>query len=84
MNEEILVVRKVNRNVYKKFKQIATEEETSIGTAVTEAMKYWLEAKQKKKKPNPKNLLKLNGIIKAGKKVRWSEQIDEILYGGRS
>jgi hypothetical protein len=36
---------------------------------------------KKKQKIDIKNLEKLEGFIKARKKVRWSEQIDEILYG---
>ena len=34
-----------------------------------------------KKKYDPKNLLKISGVIKTKKKVRWSEEIDETLYG---
>ena len=83
MENETLVVRKVNKKVYKRFRAKALEEDASIGEAITEAMQVWLGVKQKKKKkPDPKNLLKLNGIIKAGKKVRWSEEIDSTLYGG--
>lgn len=82
--KDTLVVRRVNKHVYRRFKQKALEEETNIGEAVTEAMEYWLEAKQIKKKIDIKNLLKLNGLIKIGKQVRWSEQVDEILYGGQS
>jgi len=78
---DTLVVRKVNKRVYKRFRQKALEEDTNIGEAVTEAMEYWLDVKQKKKKNDVKNLLKLNGIIKTAKKVNWSNQIDKTLYG---
>jgi len=81
MQKESLVVRKVDKRVYRKFRQKAFEEETNIGDAVTEAMRYWLEAKQKIKRANVKNLLKLKSLIKVGKRVRWSQQIDEVLYG---
>lgn len=36
---------------------------------------------KKKVKPDPRNLAKLSGIIKTKKKVKWSEEIDEFLYG---
>jgi len=80
----MLVVRKVRKDVYKKFKQKALEEDENVGEALTEAMQYWMKAKRKKEKINVANLLKLNGIVKAGKRVRWSEQVDEILYGGKA
>lgn len=82
--KDTIVVRKVNKRVYKRFKQKALEEETNIGEAVTEAMEHWLEEKRIEEKIDIKNILKLNGLIKTGKKVRWSEQIDQTLYGGRS
>lgn len=80
--DEMLVVRKVNKRVYRRFRQRALDENKNVGEAVTEAMEYWLREKERKKKPNIKNLLKMNGIIKTGGKVRWSEEIDEVLYGG--
>ena len=77
-----MVVRRVNKRVYREFKRKTVEENTSIGKAITDAMLYWLKMKNEVRKSNPKGLLKLNGIIKAGKHVRWSEEIDEVLYGG--
>lgn len=82
MQDQILVIRKVNRGVYKRFRQKALEEESSVGDAVTEAMRCWLEEKKKGGKAGIKTLPRLNGIVKAGKRVRWSEQIDDVLYGG--
>jgi hypothetical protein len=82
MKKGTLVARKVNRSVYRRFRQKALEAKESVGNAVTEAMEYWLKAKHLDKQPNPEKLLQLNGIIKAGKRVRWSEEIDEILYRG--
>ncbi|MCS7364962.1 MAG: hypothetical protein NDF54_05950 [archaeon GB-1867-035] len=38
----------------------------------------WLK---EKKQVNPEDLLQIIGIIKTRKKVRWSEEIDEIIYG---
>lgn len=76
-----MVVRKVDKRVYRRFKQKALEEDTNIGDALTEALEEWLERKQNKKRPNIKELLKANGFIKTGRRVRWSKQIDEALYG---
>lgn len=83
MESETVVIRKVNKSVYRRFKEKAVEADTTMGDAVTEALSYWLEQKQKRKNPDPKLLLKLKGIIKTKKPVRWSEEIDQTLYGGR-
>lgn len=79
--KDVLVVRKVNKRVYKRFKKVALDEETNLGEAVTEALEHWIEEKQKKKKIDVKNLLKLNGLVKTSKKVSWSAEIDRTLYG---
>jgi|GEM_PF-1934992 hypothetical protein len=83
MKEEILVVRKVNKNVYRKFRNRALEENKSVGVAITEAMKDWLELGQSRTKLNPRAILKLNGIVKTGKEVAWSTEVDDMLYGGK-
>ncbi|MHB8396425.1 MAG: hypothetical protein ACYDAZ_04735 [Thermoplasmataceae archaeon] len=80
-SSDILVVRKTNKEIYKRFRQKALEENMNVGEALNQAMVYWL-AKEDHKKPDVKKLLKLNGLIKTDKTVKWSEEIDEILYGG--
>jgi hypothetical protein len=84
MKEDMLVIRKVNKGIYLKFRQRALKRNMNVGTAVTEAMKIWLKADEQRGIINPKALLRLNGIIKVDKKVRWSEEIDKTLYGGFS
>ncbi len=81
---DTLVVRKVNKRTYRRFRQTALKEDTNMGQAVSEAMEYWLRIKEKKKKIDIKGILRLNGLIRAGKKVKWSAQIDKALYGDRS
>ncbi len=78
---DMLVIRKVNREVFKKFKQKALEENMGIGNAITAAMLEWINKKNHSNKPDIRNLRKIEGIIKAGRKVRWSEEIDKTLYG---
>lgn len=75
-----IVIRKVDKSVYRKLKQAAVEEDMTIGSAVTEAITHWLETREKKMRPDPHTLLKLNGIVSTGRKGRWSEEIDKILY----
>ena len=81
MVKAFISVRDVDEEVFRKFKAISIEERINLGNALTKAMKYWLEERKKKKvKPNPRNLLKISSIIKTKEKVRWSEEIDKILY----
>jgi hypothetical protein len=52
----------------------------NVGRAITEAMEFWMNEKEKIGKHNIKTLLKLNGIIKTKRAVQWSQEIDKILY----
>lgn len=80
----MLTVRDIDEEIWRKFKAKTVEEKLRTGEALTEAMKIWVKEKDIKEfMPNPKNILKLEGIIKGKKKVRWSEEIDETLYGGK-
>lgn len=83
-NNDVLVVRKINKKIYKKFKQKSQEENKNIGEALNQAMSYWLTIESKAKRPDIRKLLKLNGIVKVDHKVNWSEDVDEILYGKSS
>jgi len=79
-----LTVRNIDEEIWRKFKAKTAEEKLRAGTALNEAMKMWVRERDIKEFiPNPKNILKLEGIIKGKKKVRWSEEIDETLYGGK-
>ncbi|MHB1812657.1 MAG: hypothetical protein ACYCPR_09645 [Thermoplasmataceae archaeon] len=80
-SSDILVVRKTNKEIYKRFRQKALEENMNVGEALNQAMNYWL-AKEKHKTPDVRRMLKLNGLIKTNKTVKWSEDIDKLLYGG--
>ena len=83
-NNDLLVVRKINKEIYKKFKKKTLEEIKNIGEALNEAMSYWLTIESEAKKPDIRNLLQLNGIIKVDHTVKWSADVDETLYGGSS
>lgn len=79
-SSDILVVRITNKEIYTRFRQKAIEENMNVGEALNQAMNYWL-AKEKHKAPDVRRMLKLNGLIKTNKPVKWSEEIDELLYG---
>ncbi|MDE1850228.1 MAG: hypothetical protein KGH54_00330 [Candidatus Micrarchaeota archaeon] len=80
MEEQTLVVRRVSVSAYKKLRQKAIERGVKLGTAVAQAFDKWAE-EDKENKINPRNLVKITGIIKTGKKVRWSTEADRVLYG---
>ncbi|MHB1708804.1 MAG: hypothetical protein ACYCT2_04940 [Thermoplasmataceae archaeon] len=82
-SSDVLVVRKTNKEIYKRFRQKALEENMNVGEALNQAMNYWL-AREERKRTDVKKMLKLNGLIKTDKTVKWSEEIDEFLYGGSS
>lgn len=81
MTKTFLGVRDVDKEILIKFKAKAIENRLKIGEALTQLMEKFLEEKEMEKKPNPKNLLKIKPIKIGSKKVKWSEEIDDILYG---
>ena len=79
---KITAIRDLDEETFRKLRSVAVEENMKVGDAMNIAMKKWLAEKEDRKtKPDAKFLLEICGIIKPGKKVRWSEEVDEILYG---
>jgi len=82
MRKEILTVRDVDEQEWRRFRAKTAEEGLKTGDALTQAMKLWVkERDSQRKKPDPNLLLKVKPITIGRKKVRWSEEIDETLYG---
>ncbi len=84
MAKTTITVRDVDEETFRKFRALTVEERTKLGDTLSIAMKHWIEEERMRNdKPDPKKLKELVGIvkIKGRKKVRWSEEIDEILYG---
>ena len=85
MTKEFLTVRDVDEEVWWRFRAKTEEEGLKSGQALNEALSSWVREKEARKdRPDPRIFLKVEGIIKATKRVRWSEEIDEVLYGGKS
>jgi len=76
-----IAVRDVDEETFRKFRALSIEERMKLGDAITIAMRKMIREKETKKKSDPKNLLKIKPIKVGKKKVRWSEEIDEVLYG---
>ncbi len=75
-------VRDLDEEVFRKFRALAVVERMKTGEALTMAMRKWIKEKEgKETSPDARNLLKIKPVRVGKKKVRWSEEIDEILYG---
>ena len=81
MTKKMIAIRDVDEGTFRKFKAAAAGENMNIGNALTIAMRQWAERGKTEAVPNPKNLAKIKGMIKTKEKVKWSEEVDEILYG---
>ncbi len=81
MVKTLIAVRGVDEETFRKFRALSIEERMKLGDALTGAMKRWINEKRVTRKHNPKNLMNISGIIKTKEKVRWSEEVDKILYG---
>ncbi len=82
VKKQILTVRDVDEEAWRKFRAKTEEEGMKTGDALTQAMRIWVREKESQNaRPNPKLLLGVKPIAVGKKKVRWSEEIDETLYG---
>jgi len=81
MEKTFIGVRGVDEETFRKFRALAIQKRLRLGEALTEAMEKTMEDEKQENIPDPKNLLKISGIIKTKKRVKWSEEIDEFLYG---
>ena len=84
MAKTFIGVREVDEDAFRRLRALAIAKRLKLGEALTRAINKFVEEeklKEKGKKLDPKNLMKISGIIKTKGKVRWSEEIDEILYG---
>ncbi len=83
MAKELLTVRDVDEKILHRFKTRAVEKGLKMGTALTQAMDVWVKSEENGRKPNPANIMKINGLIKTRKRVHWSEEVDKTVYGSK-
>jgi hypothetical protein len=82
MKKQILTVRDVEEAAWRRFRAVTAEEGLKAGDALTQAMKIWIKEKESRvSKPDPKLLLRVKQVTIGKKKVKWSQEIDETLYG---
>ncbi|MBI2583608.1 MAG: hypothetical protein HYW25_02990 [Candidatus Aenigmarchaeota archaeon] len=82
MTKTMVAVRGVDEDTFRKFRALTVEERIKMGDALTLAMRRWVAEERKREATiKAKNLLNLKPVRVGKKKVRWSEEIDEFLYG---
>jgi hypothetical protein len=82
MPKEVLSVRDVDERVWRRFRAKTEEEGLKTGQALNEALDIWIRRRERRPRgPDARHFLKMNGIIRTRKPVRWSEEIDKMLYG---
>ncbi len=81
MAKEILTVRDVDEEVWKRFRAMTEEEGMKTGQALSQALDYWVNEKARRRVPDPRRFLRVGGIVKVNGRVSWSQEADKILYG---
>jgi hypothetical protein len=84
MAKEVLTVRDVDERIWRRFRAKTEEEGLKTGQALNEALGIWIEQRERRAGlPDARRFLKMEGIVRSRKRVNWSEEIDEMLYGRR-
>jgi len=76
-----ITIRDVDEVVFRNFKAEAVRDGTTLGSAMTMAMKLWLKHYKRNKKTK-RNLLDLEPFDWGEGTDRSSLEVDEIVYGG--
>ncbi len=76
-----ITIRDVDDIVFRNFKAEAVRDNTTLGNAVTMAMKLWLE-QYKEDRRKKRNLMELRPFDWGKGTESSSLEVDEILYGG--
>lgn len=71
-----LSVRDIDETIFREFKAQAVKEKVNVGTALTLAMKNWIEKKTPKK-----SFLSIKPIDLGPGTENLSQEVDKVLYG---
>ena len=80
MTETFIGVRNVDEETFRKFKVAMLGNKMRLGSALTKAMETYMRQQEIQNKPLTRNLLNMKPV-KIGRKVNWSKEVDETLYG---
>ncbi len=79
MEKTIIGVRDVDEETFRKFRALAIERKMKLGEALTQALRKFLQEREESiKKPIR---FKITPVRIGKDKVRWSEEVDDIVYG---
>lgn len=81
MAKTFVAVRDVDEETFRKFRSVAVEEKMKAGDALTLAMKIWIKERDVMGEKRPEDVLNIKPVRIGNKKVNWSTEIDETLYG---
>ena len=81
MSKTLVAVRDVDEDMFRRFRAAAVEERMKAGDALTSAMELWVKKRMEEKIKKPSGIRKIKPVSIGGKKVSWSGEIDETLYG---
>jgi hypothetical protein len=82
MAKDMLTVRDVDEEVWRRFRAKTEQEGLKTGQALNEALGIWVERREKLAgRPDARRFLRMEGIIHTRERVKWSEEIDGTLYG---
>ena len=85
MKKQVLSVRDVDEAAWRRFRAKISEEGLKTGEALSEALRIWLREKElQKNNRDPRKLLTIKSVRIGKSEVRWSEEIDKVLYGSDS
>lgn len=76
-----ITIRDVDDSVFRDFKAEAVRDDTTLGNAITMAMKLWLKH-YKRNKRTKRSILSLKSFDWGEGSENSSTEVDEILYGG--
>ena len=81
MAKTMVAVRDVDEETFRKFRALSIEERMKVGDALVSAMNLWMRKRREDRMRKPRDMMKIKPVKIGGNKVRWSEEIEETLYG---
>ncbi len=79
MEKTFIGVRDVDGETFRKFKAFAVQNGMNLGEALTLALKKSLQEREAKNGVRKMKSISITPIKMSQKKVRWSEEVDDIL-----
>lgn len=79
MEKTFIGVRDVDEATFRRFKALAVQRNMNLGEAVTNAISLYIKEQEMKSNMKKMKRISITPIRMSQKKVRWSEEVDDIL-----